>query len=464
MRADDRIRRRAFLGRSAAALGASTLYAQLSWAAEANGGHPLAARPSHFPAKADHLIVVFLTGGVSHVDTFDPKPKLAADHGKTVSTIGNLRGDAVQPLMASPFAFRPCGQSRLMLSELFPNLGTVADELCVIRTLHTDIVEHFQAVLAMHTGSATVPMPSLGSWLSFGLGTLNPNLPPYVVLCEHLPYAGSQVWDSNFLPPIHQGVRIIPGAEPIPDLKHDARSVTLHELEQVMLRDVNERHASARPGDLALRARIASADIARGLMREAPEVFDLSRESDATLALYGLKRGDDRSFAAQCLIARRLVERGVRVVELIDTGAGDNWDAHGDMEQHRPKALRVDRALAALIKDLKQRGLLDRTLLAGCTEFGRTPWTDAPGTKGRNHYARAFSSFLSGAGIKRGTAFGETDEHGIQIVADPVHVHDYHATILHLMGLDHTRLTYRYAGRDFRLTDVSGRVLGPILA
>ena len=454
--------RRAFLCRSTAALG---LYPILARAADVQGGGLLAPRPAHFEPKAKQLIVVFLTGGFSHVDTFDPKPKLRADHGKAVPSFG-LRDDetAKRPLLGSPFQFTRHGQSGLAISELFPQLGTVADELCILRGLHTDIVEHFQATLAMHTGSATVPMPSIGSWLSYGLGTFNANLPSYVVLSEHMPYAGSQVWDSNFLPPLHQGVRIVPGPEPIPDLKSAARSVTLQELEQEMLRDVNELHAAGRPGDESLRARAASFDTARGLMREAPEVFDLSRESDATLRLYGVERGDHRSFAFQCLLARRLIEHGVRVVELIDTGSHDNWDAHGDMEAHRPKAQRVDRPIAALIQDLKRRGLLDQTLIAGCTEFGRTPWTDGPGTKGRNHYAKAFSSFLSGAGVKGGLAHGETDEYGINIIANPVHVHDYHATILHLMGIDHKRLTYRYAGRDFRLTDVSGEVQREVLA
>lgn len=454
------IRRRDFLKHSAAGL---ALYPTLSLAAERNGGGLLAPRPAHFEPKAKNLIVIFLTGGFSHVDTFDHKPSLKRDDGKVVSSV-SLRDASKQPLMGSPFKFAACGESGLMISELFPHLATVADELCVIRSLHTDIVEHFQAVLAMHTGSATVPMPSLGSWLSYGLGTFNPNLPSYVVLSEFMPYAGSQLWDSNFLPPVHQGVRIIPGAEPIPDLRSPARTVTLQELERIMLRDVNEHHAQARPGDEDLRARIASYDTARGLMQQAPEVFDVASETEATLSLYGVPRGDDRSFGFQCLIARRMIERGVRVVELIDTGSSDNWDAHGNMQDHRPKALRVDRAIAALIRDLKQRGLLSQTLLAICTEFGRTPWTDAPGTKGRNHYARAFSSLLAGAGVKGGTAFGETDQYGIHITANPVHVHDYHATILHLMGVDHTRLTYRYAGRDFRLTDVDGKVVQGVLA
>jgi hypothetical protein len=375
-----------------------------------------------------------------------------------------LRGTGNQPLMGSPFKFTPCGKSGLMISELFPHLATVADDLCVVRTLHTDIVEHFQGVLAMHTGSSTVPLPSLGSWLSFGLGTLNPNLPPYLIFAEHLPYAGAQVWDSNFLPPLHQGVRLVPGATPIADLSSPARSVRLQELERIMLRDVNELHAASRPLDQNLRARMNSFETARGMMREAPEVLDLSQETDETLKLYGVERGDKTSFAWQCLITRRLIERGVRTVELIDTGSNNNWDAHGNMEDHRPKALRTDQAIAALITDLKRRGLFDETLLACCTEFGRTPWTDNPGTKGRNHYARAFSSLLAGAGVKGGTAYGQTDEYGISIVENPAHVHDYHATILHLMGLDHTQLTYRYAGRDFRLTDVSGNVLDDVLA
>ena len=338
----------------------------------------------------------------------------------------------------------------------------MADELCVIRSLHTDIVEHFQATLAMHTGSATVPLPSIGAWLSYALGTFNANLPSYLVLAEHLPYAGAQVWDNNFLPPYHQGVRIVPGDEPIPNLRSSARNLTLADLEQMMLRDANEAHSANRPGDLNLRARINSFDVARGMMHEAPEAFDLSRETAAMLAEYGVSPGDKRSFASQCLLARRLVERGVRVVELIDTGSHDNWDAHGDMQQHRGKAQRVDQPLAALIADLRQRGLLDDTLLAICTEFGRTPWSD--NGKGRNHWHRAFTCLLAGAGVKGGMSYGETDEYGSEVAADGCHVHDYHATILHLMGIDHERLTYRYAGRDFRLTDVSGNVLRPILA
>ncbi len=462
-----RIARRRFL-KQAAALAATAgpgLRGALCLAALQNGAGLLAPAPAHHTAKARNLIVIFLTGGFSHVDTFDYKPALNKYHGKPVPSSG-LRSDETgkRPLLGSPFRFRQCGQSGLWVSELFPSLGELADDLCVIRSLHTDIVEHFQAVLAMHTGSATVPLPSLGAWLSYGLGTYNAALPSYMVLCEHMPYAGSQVWDSNFLPPIHQGVRIVPGSDPIPDLHPVEQSLSLEALEQIMLRDANERHIALHPGNADLRARISSFDVARGMMREAPEVLDARRETEATRESYSVSSGDTTSFGYQCLIARRLVERGVRVVELIDTGTSNNWDAHGNMQEHRPKAMRVDRAIAALIKDLKARGLFDSTLVAICTEFGRTPWTDAAGTQGRNHYAKAFTALLAGGGVKGGCTFGQTDEFGATIVADPVHVHDYHATILHLMGIDHTRLVYRYSGRDFRLTDVDGNVINAILS
>ncbi len=467
MRDRDRaeMNRRLFLRRGvcAPAIGGIAVRNMLVETARGEGGGLLAPRPTRFPARAKRLLFIFLTGGFSHIDTFDEKPALRADAGKTV-TVARLKRTTTTPLLASPFEFRSFGRSGLRISELFPHLGTVADELCVIRSLHTDIVEHFQAVLAMHTGSATVPMPSLGAWLSFGLGTFNANLPSFVVLAEQMTYAGSQIWDSRFLPPAHQGVRIVPGAEPIPDLHSAARSATLADLENMMLRDWNERHSAARPDDADLKARIQTYETARGMMREAPEVFDFSRESDATLELYGANRGDSRSFAAQCLIARRLLERGVRIVELIDTGSSNNWDSHGNMNDHRPKAKRVDRPITALIRDLKRRGLLDDTLVVCCTEFGRTPWTDDEKSKGRGHHAKAFSSFLAGAGVRGGTAYGETDEHGREIVSNPVHVHDFHATILHLMGIDHRKLTYRYAGRDFRLTDVSGEVQHAILS
>jgi hypothetical protein len=453
MACEHALSRRRFL--KLAAAGGLGAYPALSAVAEAADAGPLAPRPGHFSARAKHLVFIFLTGGMSHVDTFDPKPRLRADHGKKLDA-GFAAG--------SPFHFARCGKSGIEVSELFPAVGSVIDECCVIRSLHTDITEHFQATLAMHTGSATVPMPSIGSWISHGLGTLNPNLPSFVALCANMPYAGAQVWDNSFLPAYHQGVRIIPGDEPIPNLRPPAEHATLAELARTMLRDVNAEHRQRCPGDTRLGARMNSFEVAAGMMRAAPEAFRLEDESEATLHLYGPARGERKSFAAQCLTARRLLERGVRVIELIDTGSGDNWDAHGDMQTSVPKARAVDQPIAGLICDLRQRGILDETLVAICTEFGRTPTVGAAGAKGREHHGVAFSCLLAGAGVRGGTTYGRTDDYGEKIVEDPVHVHDYHATILHLLGLDHTKLTYRYAGRDFRLTDVDGNVIRRILA
>lgn len=459
--------RRDFLKCSAASVAASgtAIHPALSLAARLNGGHPLAPRATHYPPKAKQLLYIFLTGGVSHLDTFEYKPKLTADGGKIVDAEFPRWRIALE-LVPQMYKFKPCGESGLMVSELFPYLGTVMDEVCVIRSMHTDIVEHFQATLAMHTGSATVPMPSFGAWISYGLGTANANLPSFVVLAKSTPYAASQVWDCNFLPPQHQGVRISSSDNPVPNLQSASRSVKLQQLEQIMLRDVNRLHAESRPGDLNLPARTMSFDIAQGMMQEAPEVFDFSHESAHTLEMYGIPADDKKSFGSHCLMARRFLERGVRVVELIHrgSGAGHNWDSHGNMAYHRERANNADQPLAALITDMRQRGMLEDTVVALCTEFGRTPWAnDRNSPLGRNHWHRAFTCLLLGAGVKKGIAYGKTDEYGAEVIADPVHVHDYHATILHLMGLDHKRLTYHYGGRDFRLTDVAGRVVHEIL-
>jgi hypothetical protein len=315
----------------------------------------------------------------------------------------------------------------------------------------------------MHTGSVTIPLPSLGSWVSYGLGTLNANLPSFVVLAAKEPYNGHQVWDSNFLPAYHKGVRVVPGPAPLPDVTSPVASVTRRELEGRMLRDLNEAHLSARDGDEALAARMATFDTAHGLMREAPEAFDIAREGRDTLSLYGADTGNPASFAAQCLIARRLVERGVRVVELFDVGSNTNWDSHSNIDDHRALSRNVDRPIAALITDLKRRGLLDETLIVACSEFGRTPWQDLT-PRGRGHHSRCFTCFLAGGGVKAGTSYGLSDDYGDGPAENPVHVHDFHATILRLMGLDHKRLTYRYSGRDFRLTDVHGNVVSDVIA
>ncbi|MGE3820278.1 MAG: DUF1501 domain-containing protein [Isosphaeraceae bacterium] len=454
--AADSLNRRSLLRRASAfaTAGGLGLYRQLAIAAAANSGHPLAPRPGHFPAKAKHLIVFFMTGGFSHLDTFDYKPRLQRDHDKKVGR---------NKVLASPYAFRPRGQSGKMVSELFEHVGGVVDEFCFLHTVHGDSAGHSAATLGMHTGSVTIPLPSLGSWVSYGLGTLNTNLPSFVVLAAKEPYNGFQVWDSKFLPAYHKGVRVVPGADPMPDVTSPVTSVTRRELEGVMLRDLNQAHLSARDGDAALASRMATIDTAYGLMREAPEVFDLGRETRATLDLYGANASDPSSFGAQCLIARRLIERGVRVVELFDVGSNTNWDSHNNIDDHRALSRNVDQPIAALVTDLRQRGLLDETLILGCSEFGRTPWQDLT-PRGRGHHSRCFTCFLVGGGAKPGFSHGVSDEYGDAPAENPVHVHDLHATVLRLMGLDHTRLTYRYSGRDFRLTDVHGEVVQDVIA
>ncbi|WP_169978235.1 DUF1501 domain-containing protein [Tautonia rosea] len=450
------IDRRTMLRRASAfaTAGGLGMYRQLSIAAAANEGHPLAPRPGHFPSKAKHLIIFFMTGGFSHLDTFDYKPKLQADHDKEVGR---------NKVLASPYAFRPRGESGKMVSELFEHVGGVIDDFCFLHTVHGDSAGHSAATLGMHTGSVTIPLPSIGSWVSYGLGTRNTNLPSFVVLAEKEPYNGFQVWDSNFLPAYHKGVRVIPGDNPLPDVQSPVASVSRRELEGLMLRDLNEAHLSRRDGDAMLASRMATFDTAYGLMREAPEAFDLSGETSETLDLYGARTDQPGSFAAQCLTARRLVERGVRVVELFDVGSNTNWDSHNNIDDHRKLSKNVDQPIAALIADLKRRGMLDETLIVGCSEFGRTPWQDLTPV-GRGHHSRCFTCFLAGGGVKGGVSYGVSDEYGNAPAENPVHVHDFHATILHLMGMDHTRLTYRYSGRDYRLTDVYGKVVHDIIA
>lgn len=454
-----RMTRRALLGRAAAGAGALTLGPGLpAWAGsdEAPGSQgPLAPREPHFPARAKRVIFIFHPGGVSHLETFDPKPALERDHGQAY---GNNRY-----LMRPRFAFAQHGESGAWVSEILPHLAARVDDLAIVRSLRTDHGNHFEATLGMHTGSVNFTRPSIGSWISYGLGTLNPNLPSFVVLAPRLPYAGSQVWAADFLPACHQGVRIVPGDAPIPNLSRRAATARAQELELELLARMNRRHAAGRGDDPELLARARSFATAHALQREAPELFDLSGESDATLELYGLERGANRGFAWQCLMARRLAERGVRFVELIDVGSSGNWDSHGNMDGHRKLARNVDHPIAGLLRDLQGTGLFDETLVVWTTEFGRPPHVKQ-GEQGRGHHAHAFSSFLAGGGARRGVVHGETDEYGDRIVSGEVHLHDWHATILHLLGLDHERLTYPYSGREFRLTDVHGRVVPELLA
>lgn len=427
---------------------------------------PLAARPPHVPARAKRVIFLYMSGGVSHVDSFDPKPRLFADHAKTVA-VNEFQGKpgAYSMFLKRPqWEFRRRGRCGTEVSDLFPHMGGCADDLCVIRSLKSDHTNHYEASLGIHTGSFTLARPSIGSWVSYGLGSVNRNLPSFVVIAPQLPYAGGQLWASDFLPGSHQGTRVLPGADPIPNVQRRSASSELQKLELGLTDALNRRHQSTRPADPALAARIRSFETAFGMQRDAPEAFDLARESDQTLALYGLQRGQTTGFGWQCLVARRLAERGVRFVELIDVGSSNNWDAHGDMLTHTPLAKNVDQPVAGLLTDLKQRGMLDDTLVVWTTEFGRTPFNAAANAAGREHHHWAFSSWLAGGGVQGGITYGATDDYGINVAENPVHVHDFHATILHLMGLSHERLTYRFAGRDFRLTDVSGNVVEKVLA
>jgi hypothetical protein len=330
--------------------------------------------------------------------------------------------------------------------------------------MRNDHADHFQATLGIHTGSVTFARPSIGAWVSYGLGTVNRNLPSFIVLAPSLPYAGGQVWASDFLPGCHQGTPVTPGPEPIANIKRRQPAAALQEMELGLAQAFNRRHLARRGEDAQLTARIRSFETAFGMQSEAPEAFDLSKETEATRKLYGLPRGSTRGFAWQCLIARRLAERGVRFIELIDTGASNNWDHHGDMNGHGTLAKNVDQPIAGLLKDLESRGMLAETLVVWTSEFGRTPFNTGKDAKGREHHAEAFTSWMAGGGVKGGFSYGESDDHGCSVAGDEVHLHDFHATILHLLGINHEKLTYRHAGRDFRLTDVAGKVASKIIA
>ena len=424
---------------------------------------PLAEKPPHFRGRAKRVIFLFMQGGVSHLDSFDYKPQLVADHGKTLQ----YRNEGqTTPLVRPQWKFKPRGECGMLISDLFPNIARCADDLCLIRSMKTNIGDHYQDTLGIHTGSWNLSRPSLGAWTSFGLGNSNGNLPSYVVIAPHTPYAGGQLWSADFLPAYHQGTHVIPGDDPIPNVKRRSTNANLQHLELSLLETFNRQHLQMRDGDAALVGRVKAFETAAGMQLAAPEAFDLSHESDATLAMYGLPRGSTEGYAWQCLVARRLAERGVRFIELIDVGASNNWDAHGDMQTHAPLAKNVDQPIAALLTDLKSRGMLDETLVVWTTEFGRTPNRDdsgGEGATGRGHQATAFSTWLAGGGVKPGLVYGQTDEYGKNVVENEVHVHDLHATILHLLGMDHEQLTYRHAGRDFRLTDVHGKVVKALL-
>jgi hypothetical protein len=430
---------------------------------QAGADHPLAPRRPHFPGKARRLVHLFMNGGPSHVDTFDPKPLLARYHGKPL-TSPNLRTERkTAGALRSPFAFRRYGQSGIEVSDLFARTAAAhIDDLCVIRSMHADVPNHEPSLMLMNCGDGRLPRPSMGAWITYGLGSENQNLPGFIAMCPGgYPIVGTQNWRSAFLPGAYQGTYI--------DTQHSEPQRLIENIQPAgpadqrrlldLVQRLNEGHQARRGGEAQLEARIQTFELAYRMQAEAQEAFDLRREPRAVRERYG-----QGIHGRQLLITRRLLERGVRVVQ-VWSGAGQPWDNHDGIEKgHRDLAAGWDGPIAAFLEDLKVRGLFDSTLVLWGGEFGRTPVAELPGLSGRDHNHYGFSMWLAGGGVKGGCVYGATDEFGFQAVEKKVHVHDLHATILHLLGFDHEKLTYRHAGRDFRLTDVHGRVIGEILA
>jgi hypothetical protein len=426
--------------------------------------NPFAPRSPHHAPRARRVIFLYMPGGPSHVDLFDPKPRLAIDHGKPLPFAKpKLERTKTGNLLASPWTFRKQGKSGVEVSELLPHTARCIDEVCVIRSMVADNINHTGAALQMCTGEQAFSRPSMGSWLVYGLGTENQNLPAFVVVSPAEVFQGAQLWASSFLPSAYQGTLVRDLKNPIANLVGEKADPRRQRGKLDALRELNELHKRDRAIDSQLDARIATFELAFRMQRQAPEAFDLAREPASVRALYGIDSPATDMFGRQCLMARRLVERGVRFVQLFDAPANNAWDHHSGLRENLPKrCAAVDQPIAGLLIDLKARGLLDDTLVIWGGEFGRTP--TAEGKDGREHHPFGFSMWLAGGGIKGGMAFGSTDEFGWHAVENKVHVHDLHATILHLMGLDHRKLTYRFSGRDYRLTDVHGRVVQELLA
>ncbi len=436
------------------------------------GENPLAARKPHFPAKADSVIFLFMHGGPSHIDTFDPKPLLNELHGQPVpESFGSVdlqftKVDRV-PLIGSPRTFRKRGDSGLEISDLFENVAAHADALTVVRSCHHDGFTHVTGQNWMNTGWARVGRPSIGSWVTYGLGSENENLPAYMVMLDGPIKAGPPAYGAGFLPAVYQGTVLRSQGPPILNIERPG-DITERQQRKLLdlLRQSNEEHYAARSDDSELAARIASYELAFKMQTAVPELADLSAETEATRKLYGLDNGETRNFGEQCLRARRMVERGVRFVQIYSGGrkggAGVGWDGHNEIDRnHEQMARSVDRPIAGLLTDLKQRGMLDRTLVVWGGDFGRTPFTDGAegggsNRNGRDHNPYGFTIWMAGGGVRGGQVIGSTDAIGLRAQEDKVHMHDLHATILSLLGLDHEQLTYFFQGRDFRLTDVGG--------
>ena len=459
--------RRAMLGRFASGFGMLGL-ADVMRASDSAGSMSSTAGLHHAP-KAKRIIHLFMSGGPSHVDLFDPKPALAARNGQPLPfEKPKLERTKTGNLLGSPWQFKKHGQSGTDISELLPHLSTCADELCVIRSMVADNINHNGACLQMNTGEQAFSRPSMGSWLLYGLGSENQSLPGFVVISPAQPAQGAPLWSSSFLPASLQGTLVQDLKHPIANLGNAQFSSTQQRDELDFLLAQNRLHAKDRGDDSRLNARIESFELAFRMQSQAPEAFGVDDESEATKKLYGLDDPVTETFGRQCLMARRLAERGVRVVQVYHTATSKRsscqlWDQHSKLREELPNnCAATDKPIAGLLKDLKSRGLLEDTLVVWGGEFGRTP--TAEGGDGREHHPFGFTTWMAGGGVKAGHIHGATDEFGWHAVQDRVHVHDLHATILHLMGLDHTRLTYRYAGRDYRLTDVHGQLVKGILA
>ena len=425
--------------------------------------NPLAPKQPHFAAKAKHVVHLFMNGGPSHVDTFDPKPALDRLHGQQLPS--NLRTERkTGHAMRSPFKFEKRGQCGLEVSELFAKTAAHIDDMAIIRSMVAEVPNHEPSLMLMNCGDGRLPRPSMGAWVTYGLGTENQNLPGFVVMCSGgYPIVATQNWRSAFLPGAYQGTYLDTQHQDLEKLIANIRNGKLSLADQRkqldLVRALNEKHAAARSGDPLLEARIQSFELAYRMQSEAADAFDLARETQATRDAYG-----SGIHGRELLITRRLIERGVRFVQ-VWSGAGQPWDNHDNLEkQHRELAASWDGPIAAFMADLKQRGLFDSTLILWGGEFGRTPVAEFPALNGRDHNHYGFTCWLAGGGVKGGQAYGATDEFGFAAAEQPVHVHDLHATMLHLLGFDHTRLTYRYAGRDFRLTDVRGKVISELVA
>ena len=440
-------------------------------ASAAEGINPLLPKAAPMPATAKRVIHLFFNGGSSHVDTFDPKPALAKYAGKELPTPNLPTERKTGAAFPSPFKFQKYGQSGIEVSEIFPHVGSCVDDICFVRSMHADVPNHEPSLLLMNCGEARLIRPSMGSWLTYGLGTENQNLPAFIAMCPGgYPIQESQNWQAGFLPGIYQGTYINSQYEDVEKLVEHVRnnfSSPAQQRRQIdLVQSLNRLHGQVRGGDPQLEARVQSFELAYRMQTEVTEAFDTSREPQHIREMYG-----PGIQARQILIARRLIERGVRFVQVWH-GEGQPWDSHDDLDaNHRRLAKQCDQAIGALLKDLKQRGLLDETLVICGGEFGRTPTVELPKkgsnegkVNGRDHNHYGFTTWLAGGGVKGGYVHGATDEFGFKAVEKPVHVHDLHATILKLLGFDHEKFTYRNAGRDFRLTDVHGHVVPELIA